>query len=206
MRKLQYLFMTLAALFMASPAFAQASAAAAPHRAGCRSAPASAWPSLPASADSDRAAPPASATEALARNPGARAGILTMLLLGLAFMESLALFTLLIVFAVGEVDFRDGHEKLPAAYSRQGVSVCRRLVLTAANRLEVIRQIREPLVLLHVGRRAAPVERAERGTPNRHVLRTVRGGLPFQTAERNRCERRGTCRHCPWPAAPGWWA
>jgi F-type H+-transporting ATPase subunit c len=49
----------------------------------------------------------ASATEALARNPGARAGILTMLLLGLAFMESLALFTLLIIFAEGQqVAFR----------------------------------------------------------------------------------------------------
>jgi F-type H+-transporting ATPase subunit c len=42
----------------------------------------------------------ASATEALARNPGARAGIMTLLVLGLAFMESLSLFTLVIVFAV----------------------------------------------------------------------------------------------------------
>jgi F-type H+-transporting ATPase subunit c len=40
----------------------------------------------------------ASATEALARNPGARAGILTLLVLGLAFIESLALYTLVIVF------------------------------------------------------------------------------------------------------------
>jgi F-type H+-transporting ATPase subunit c len=40
----------------------------------------------------------ASATEALARNPGARAGILLLLTLGLAFMESLSLFTLVIVF------------------------------------------------------------------------------------------------------------
>ena len=39
-----------------------------------------------------------SATEAVARNPGARAGILTLLVLGLAFIESLALFTLVIVF------------------------------------------------------------------------------------------------------------
>ena len=42
----------------------------------------------------------ASATEALARNPGARAGIMLFLVLGLAFMESLTLFTLVIVFAV----------------------------------------------------------------------------------------------------------
>jgi|SRR5215471_17284517 len=39
-----------------------------------------------------------SAAEAVARNPGARAGIQTLLVLGLAFIESLAIFTLLIVF------------------------------------------------------------------------------------------------------------
>jgi F-type H+-transporting ATPase subunit c len=98
MRKLQYLFMTLAALFMASPAFAQASGGATapswvPIGAGIGMAIASGLCGL----GQGRAT--ASATEALARNPGARAGILTMLMLGLAFMESLALFTLLIVFA-----------------------------------------------------------------------------------------------------------
>jgi F-type H+-transporting ATPase subunit c len=40
----------------------------------------------------------ASAAEAVARNPGARAAIQTVLVLGLAFIESLAIFTLLIVF------------------------------------------------------------------------------------------------------------
>ena len=40
----------------------------------------------------------ASAAEAVARNPGARAGIQTILILGLAFIESLTIFTLLIVF------------------------------------------------------------------------------------------------------------
>lgn len=39
-----------------------------------------------------------SAVEAVARNPGARAGIQTLLVLGLAFIESLAIFTLLIIF------------------------------------------------------------------------------------------------------------
>jgi F-type H+-transporting ATPase subunit c len=39
-----------------------------------------------------------SAAEAVARNPAARAGIQTVLVLGLAFIESLAIFTLLIVF------------------------------------------------------------------------------------------------------------
>jgi F-type H+-transporting ATPase subunit c len=39
-----------------------------------------------------------SAAEAVARNPAARAGIQTLLVLGLAFIESLAIFTLLIIF------------------------------------------------------------------------------------------------------------
>jgi len=41
----------------------------------------------------------AAATESLARNPGARAGIQLMLILGLALIESLALYTLVIIFA-----------------------------------------------------------------------------------------------------------
>src|ERR1700761_7170507 len=40
----------------------------------------------------------ASAVEALARNPSARPGIFIFLLLGLAFIESLTLFTLVIIF------------------------------------------------------------------------------------------------------------
>ena len=40
----------------------------------------------------------ASAAEALARNPGARPGIFIFLILGLAFIESLALFTFVIIF------------------------------------------------------------------------------------------------------------
>ena len=41
----------------------------------------------------------ASAAEALARNPGARPGIQLALILGLALIESLALYTLVIIFA-----------------------------------------------------------------------------------------------------------
>ncbi len=40
----------------------------------------------------------ASAAEAVARNPGAFANIQTLTVLGLAFIESLALFTLVIIF------------------------------------------------------------------------------------------------------------
>lgn len=41
----------------------------------------------------------AAACEGMARNPGARPGIQLALILGLAFIESLVLFTLVIVFA-----------------------------------------------------------------------------------------------------------
>ena len=40
-----------------------------------------------------------SACEGMARNPGARPGIQLALILGLAFIESLVLFTLVIIFA-----------------------------------------------------------------------------------------------------------
>jgi F-type H+-transporting ATPase subunit c len=41
----------------------------------------------------------AAATESLARNPAARPGIQLALILGLALIESLALYTLVIIFA-----------------------------------------------------------------------------------------------------------
>ena len=97
MRKLQYMFMALAALFMATPAFAQAtgggSAAGSmvPIGAGIGMAIASGLCGL----GQGRAA--GSAAEAVARNPGARAAIQLFLVLGLAFMESLALFTFVII-------------------------------------------------------------------------------------------------------------
>ena len=95
MRKFQYVFMALAVLCFAVPAFAQGGESAAislvPIGAGIGMALASGLCGL----GQGRAT--ASATEALARNPGARAGILTLLMLGLAFMESLALFTLVII-------------------------------------------------------------------------------------------------------------
>lgn len=98
MRKLQYLFMSLAAMLLASPAFAQS--------AGQYS-PASQWVPLAAGLGMALAAglcglgqgkATASSAEALARNPGARPGIFLFLILGLAFIESLALFTFVIIF------------------------------------------------------------------------------------------------------------
>ncbi|MGA8111286.1 MAG: ATP synthase F0 subunit C [Acidobacteriaceae bacterium] len=97
MRKLQYMFMGLAALFMASPAFAQATGGGSsassmvPIGAGIGMAIASGLCGL----GQGRAA--GSAAEAVARNPGARAAVQLFLVLGLAFMESLALFTFVII-------------------------------------------------------------------------------------------------------------
>ena len=97
MKKLQYLCMTLAVLCFAAPAFAQSGGSAAvnlvPIGAGIGMAIAAGLCGL----GQGRAT--ASACEALARNPGARAGIQLLLVLGLAFIESLTLFTLVIIFA-----------------------------------------------------------------------------------------------------------
>ncbi len=98
MRTMKYLFATLAAFLLASPAFAQA--------AGTGSAAAQ-WVPLAAGLSMALAAglcglaqgrATASSAEALARNPGARPGIFIFLILGLAFIESLALFTFVIIF------------------------------------------------------------------------------------------------------------
>jgi len=96
MRKLQFVFMTLAVLCFAIPAFAQGGSGSVdlvPIGAGVGMAIAAGLCGL----GQGRAA--GSAVEALARNPGARAGIQLLLVLGLAFIESLSLFTMVIIFA-----------------------------------------------------------------------------------------------------------
>lgn len=97
MKSMQYVFMTLSVLLLATPAFAQTGGTTSnnlvPIAAGIGMAIASGLCGL------GQGKATASATEALARNPGARAGIQLLLVLGLAFIESLALFTLLIIFA-----------------------------------------------------------------------------------------------------------
>jgi F-type H+-transporting ATPase subunit c len=98
MRKLQYLFMFLSAMLLATPAFAQSTTDPArqwvPLAAGLGMAIASGLCGL------GQGKATASATEALARNPGARPGIFLFLILGLAFIESLALYTFVIIFVV----------------------------------------------------------------------------------------------------------
>jgi F-type H+-transporting ATPase subunit c len=97
MRKMQFLFISLATLLLATPAFAQAGASPTantwvPLAAGLGMALASGLCGI------GQGKATASATEALARNPGARPGIFLFLILGLAFIESLALYTFVIIF------------------------------------------------------------------------------------------------------------
>ena len=96
MRKLQYLFMALAALCFAVPAFADGGSTVismAPIGAGIGMGMAAGMCGLA------QGKAVTAATESLARNPGTRAGIMLFLVLGLAFMESLTLFTLVVIFA-----------------------------------------------------------------------------------------------------------
>jgi F-type H+-transporting ATPase subunit c len=92
----KYVFMALAAMFIAVPAFAQGAAAGpnpyAPLAVGIGMGIAAGLCGL----GQGRAT--ASAAEALARNPGARPGIQLFLILGLAFIESLTLFTFVLLF------------------------------------------------------------------------------------------------------------
>jgi F-type H+-transporting ATPase subunit c len=95
MRKLSYLFMTLSALCFAMPAFAQGGASETNWiaiTAGFSMAIASAVCGLA------QGKAVAAATESLARNPAARPGIQFALILGLVLIESLALYTLAIIF------------------------------------------------------------------------------------------------------------
>jgi F-type H+-transporting ATPase subunit c len=96
MRKLQSVFIALAALCFAIPAFADGGSAAVnlvPIGAGIGMAIAAGLCGL------GQGKAIASATESVARNPGATASIQLLLILGLAFIESLTLFTLVIIFA-----------------------------------------------------------------------------------------------------------
>ncbi len=97
MKMMKYACMTMAVLLMATPAFAQdANAASAKGMYYLAAAIGMAIAAGLCGLAQGKAT--ASAAEALARNPGARPGIFTFLILGLAFIESLALFTFVIIF------------------------------------------------------------------------------------------------------------
>jgi F-type H+-transporting ATPase subunit c len=94
MQKLQYLFMALAALCFAVPAFADGGSSAAslvPIGAGIGMGLAAGLCGI----GQGRAV--GSSVEGLARNPGARGGIMIFMILGLAFIESLTLMTFVII-------------------------------------------------------------------------------------------------------------
>ena len=100
MRKVVFVLMAIAIMLIASPMYAQTANApaeatnwAVPIAAGIGMAIASGLCGL------GQGKATASAAEALARNPGARPGIQLALILGLALIESLALYTLVIIFA-----------------------------------------------------------------------------------------------------------
>jgi F-type H+-transporting ATPase subunit c len=98
MRKLSKLFMLMSAMWFALPAFAQAGGSPGVVNwvaiaAGFSMAFASGICALA------QGKATAAAAEALARNPAARPGIQLALILGLALIESLALYTLVIIFA-----------------------------------------------------------------------------------------------------------
>jgi F-type H+-transporting ATPase subunit c len=98
MRKLTFLLLILVILTVASPVYAQTSGGA----------PAGNW-AVPIGvglgmglaaglAGLGQGKVAGSVAEALARNPGARAGIQLALFIGLAFIESLVLFTFVLLF------------------------------------------------------------------------------------------------------------
>lgn len=100
MRYVRYTFMTLAALCMAVPALAQTTSGGgggsnfAPLAAGIGMGIASAGCGI------GEGIAALGAAMGVARNPGARPVIQFMFIMGLAFIESMALFTLLIIFAL----------------------------------------------------------------------------------------------------------
>ena len=101
-KKTAFIFLAMVVLFVATPAFAQGGEAASstsilwavPLGAGAAIGVAGGLCGL------GQGKATASAVEALARNPSARPGIFIFLLLGLALIESLALYALVIAFQI----------------------------------------------------------------------------------------------------------
>ena len=97
MRNLSKLFLVLSALCFAIPAFAQGGASAPVNWVAIAGGFSMAIASAVCGLAQGKAT--AAAAEAMARNPAARPGIQFALILGLALIESLALYTLVIIFA-----------------------------------------------------------------------------------------------------------
>ncbi len=100
MRKLNLLFMVVVGVLMsAMPVFAQAPEAAVDHSSGLKAIAAGVGFAIAVFGGAlGQSRIGAAACEGAARNPGAAAKIQTMMILGLALIESLVLFALLVVF------------------------------------------------------------------------------------------------------------
>jgi len=100
MRKLNLLFMAVVGVLMsAMPVFAQAAEPAADHNVGLKAIAAGVGFAIAVFGGAlGQSRIGAAACEGAARNPGAAAKIQTMMILGLALIESLVLFALVIVF------------------------------------------------------------------------------------------------------------
>jgi len=100
MRKLNLLFMAVVGVLMsAMPVFAQAAEPAADHNVGLKAIAAGVGFAIAVVGGAlGQSRIGAAACEGAARNPGAAAKIQTMMILGLALIESLVLFALVIVF------------------------------------------------------------------------------------------------------------
>jgi F-type H+-transporting ATPase subunit c len=96
MRHLSKLFMVLSAMSFAVPAFAQGGTSSGVNWVAIAAGFSMAFASGICALAQGRAT--AAAAEGLARNPAARPGIQLALILGLALIESLALYTLVIIF------------------------------------------------------------------------------------------------------------
>jgi F-type H+-transporting ATPase subunit c len=96
MRQLSRIFMILSGLCFALPAFAQGGTAGETNWVAITAGFSMAIASAVCGLAQGKAV--ASATESLARNPAARPGIQFALILGLVLIESLALYTLAIIF------------------------------------------------------------------------------------------------------------
>ena len=97
MKTMSYVFMTLSAMCFAMPAFAQGGANVGTNWVAITSGFSMAIASAVCGLAQAKAT--AASAEGLARNPAARPGIQLALILGLALIESLALYTLVIIFA-----------------------------------------------------------------------------------------------------------
>jgi len=98
MRKLTFLFLVLVILMIASPVYAQGPGAPAQRNWSVAIGVGLGMGLAAGLAGLGQGKVAGSVAEALARNPGARPGIQLALFIGLAFIESLVLFTFVLLF------------------------------------------------------------------------------------------------------------